>query len=155
VVVAAVVLIVIGVLRSTPDDLSISRITFEDVPEGVTPMLLGDDSVFVVREGAIVRTLSADAQHMPGERVAWCPRNDLFVEEAHGSQFDVDGVKLGGPAQRGLDPFRTVVEDGDVVVHRDQRDEGPPLNTPSVRSPRAVTTVHCPGLVPAAIPPAG
>ena len=153
IVVGIALAIVVAGATSSPDDPRTVSIPLADVEEGVTPMLLGDDSVFMVREGRSVWTLSSDAQHMQGERVAWCPPSETFVEEAHGSLFDIDGVKLGGPARSGLDRFRTEVADGTVFVHRDDRQAGPPLTARSER-PEPDVTVHCPDLVPAAVPAA-
>lgn len=82
------------------------------VPEGV--MFLREERLFLLREGARLRALSAVCTHLGctverGEAGFRCP--------CHGSEFGPDGGAKAGPAPRGL-PWRplTLGPDGNLVV---------------------------------------
>ncbi|MCC7137169.1 MAG: Rieske 2Fe-2S domain-containing protein [Planctomycetes bacterium] len=66
-------------------------------PEGVT--FLSAEKVFVVRKEAAFRGLSAVCTHLG----CTVDRTDAgFRCPCHGSEFDAEGVRTGGPAPRGL-----------------------------------------------------
>ena len=49
--------------------------------------------------------------------VGWCPTSGRFGSNATGSRYDATGEIVRGPAPRGLDRFRTALDDqGRVVV---------------------------------------
>jgi hypothetical protein len=50
------------------------------------------------------------AQHLPGERLWWCPDEKVFVSPSHGELFGANGHYLAGPASRDLDRA-TVTDD--------------------------------------------
>ena len=64
-----------------------------------------------------------------GCRVPWCKTSQWFECPCHGSQYNRVGEKKGGPAPRGLDRFRLVVDGGQVVVDTSQVIPGPPIGT--------------------------
>lgn len=82
------------------------------------------ESVFLVRAGDDVRALSPDARHMSGEVVWWCEASKIFWEDHHGSVFDAQGRKIGGPARGGLNRFETTLTGGEVVVNVEQVTQG-------------------------------
>jgi hypothetical protein len=48
--------------------------------------------------------------------VGWCPSSGGFGANGTGSRYDAAGNVVSGPAPRGLDRFRVVVDDGRVSV---------------------------------------
>lgn len=92
----------------------------DDVSEGVTAHEVGGDDVFIVRDGNDVRVFLADARHLPDDTLWWCPNEQIFVDVEHGSQFDRQGRKIGGPAQGGLNRYDVRVHEGKLIVDRDQ-----------------------------------
>jgi hypothetical protein len=107
------------------------RIAFEAVPEGATGYHIDLHRFFVVRDGERVRAFVDDAQHLPGERLWWCPREKQFAAPTHGETFASDGTKVAGPAQRDLDQYNTSVEDGDLVINLAQVIRGAPSTASS------------------------
>lgn len=91
------------------------RLDADSVPAGVSSWYVGRTAVFVVRAGGDVTVFINRAQHIPGERVRWCPVEQVFYAPTHGEQFRADGTVVSGPAQRGLDRLR-VRSDNDVVT---------------------------------------
>jgi menaquinol-cytochrome c reductase iron-sulfur subunit len=79
-------------------------------PEGTTP--LPDERVFLVREGARFRALSAVCTHLgcTVDRAA-----EGFHCPCHGSRFSADGTNLAGPAPRPL-PWRPLALAGDGAL---------------------------------------
>ena len=64
-----------------------------------------------------------------GCRVPWCKTSQWFECPCHGSQYNRVGEKKGGPAPRGLDRFRLIVDGGTVVVDTSLVITGPPIGT--------------------------
>jgi cytochrome b6-f complex iron-sulfur subunit len=64
-----------------------------------------------------------------GCRVPWCKTSQWFECPCHGSQYNRVGEKKGGPAPRGLDRFRVIVDGGTVVVDTSLIIPGPPIGT--------------------------
>jgi len=66
-----------------------------------------------------------------GCRVPQCLTSQWFECQCHGSQYNRNGEKKGGPAPRGLDRFPLVVESGRVSVDTapDKIIIGPPIGT--------------------------
>ena len=74
-----------------------------------------------------------------GCSVRWIPSAERFICPCHGSVFDLEGVRVAGPAPRPLDRFFTRLHDGFVQVGRrysvnselrafSPRDPGEPLD---------------------------
>ncbi len=60
--------------------------------------------------------LSAICTHL-GCRTAWAPALDLIACPCHGSRFNIDGIKVAGPAPRPLPWLRVwISDDGDLMV---------------------------------------
>jgi cytochrome b6-f complex iron-sulfur subunit len=66
-----------------------------------------------------------------GCRVPECKTSQWFECQCHGSQYNRNGEKKGGPAPRGLDRFPLVVENGNVSVDTAPAKiiTGPPIGT--------------------------
>jgi hypothetical protein len=108
----------------------------DDVAEGVSAHELAGEDVFIVREGNSVRVFLSDARHLPEDTLWWCPSEQIFVEVEHGSMFDRQGRRIGGPAQGGLNQYEARVDHGKLIINRDQVILGG--LTPRGESPAAV-----------------
>jgi cytochrome b6-f complex iron-sulfur subunit len=64
-----------------------------------------------------------------GCRVPWCGSSQWFECPCHGSKYNRVGEKQGGPAPRGLDRFPLDVTGGNIIVHTDNLQIGPPIGT--------------------------
>jgi cytochrome b6-f complex iron-sulfur subunit len=64
-----------------------------------------------------------------GCRVPACLTSQWFECQCHGSQYNRNGEKKGGPAPRGLDRFPLVVSKGTVTVNTGQVIDGPRIGT--------------------------
>jgi cytochrome b6-f complex iron-sulfur subunit len=64
-----------------------------------------------------------------GCRVPACLSSQWFECQCHGSQYNRNGEKKGGPAPRGLDRFPLTVDKGVVSVNTGQIIIGPPIGT--------------------------
>lgn len=84
--------------------------------DGVKPMVIRGQPVFVARRGEDVTVFLADPQHLDGEALWWCPQAKVFVSPAHGELFDADGRLWDGPATRGLDRYKVEIVDDLVMV---------------------------------------
>jgi cytochrome b6-f complex iron-sulfur subunit len=64
-----------------------------------------------------------------GCRVPECKTSQWFECQCHGSQYNRNGEKKGGPAPRGLDRFPLTVSNGQVSVNTGEIIQGPPIGT--------------------------
>jgi len=64
-----------------------------------------------------------------GCRVPACLTSQWFECQCHGSQYNRNGEKKGGPAPRGLDRFPLTVDNGKVNVNTGIIIQGPPIGT--------------------------
>jgi hypothetical protein len=113
-----------GPMRSSSGN-SVAKLPLSSVPEGVSARLVASTPTFMVRRGHSVTTFLTDPHGTPGLHVLWfCPNEQLFIEPAHAEAFDLQGTTIGGPAQRGLDQFKTTTKDGSVVVSLHDRIRG-------------------------------
>ena len=64
-----------------------------------------------------------------GCRVPECKTSQWFECQCHGSQYNRNGEKKGGPAPRGLDRFPLAVTSGNVSVNTGIVITGPPIGT--------------------------
>jgi cytochrome b6-f complex iron-sulfur subunit len=64
-----------------------------------------------------------------GCRVPNCGTSQWFECPCHGSQYNRNGEKKGGPAPRGLDHFAIAVENGKVTLDTSTIITGPPIGT--------------------------
>jgi len=92
------------------------RVALDDVPDGVSGYDVGGYRFFLVRDGDDVIALRDDAQHLPGERLWWCPNERHFFAPTHGETFDLRGRKIAGPSTRDLDRYTTTIHAGELVV---------------------------------------
>ncbi len=86
---------------------------------------LDPDGVYAdITNGARVMALYQVCVHL-GCKVPWCQSSQWFECPCHGSRYNRWAEYRGGPAPRGLDRFRVMVEDGTVIVDTSQIIEGP------------------------------
>jgi cytochrome b6-f complex iron-sulfur subunit len=64
-----------------------------------------------------------------GCRVPSCPSSQWFECQCHGSQYNRNGEKKGGPAPRGLDRFPLSGSPNSISVNTGQIIIGPPIGT--------------------------
>jgi cytochrome b6-f complex iron-sulfur subunit len=64
-----------------------------------------------------------------GCRVPSCVSSQWFECQCHGSQYNRNGEKKGGPAPRGLDRFPITVDGSNISVNTGQIIIGPPIGT--------------------------
>ena len=64
-----------------------------------------------------------------GCRVPQCLTSQWFECQCHGSQYNRNGEKKGGPAPRGLDRFPLTVTNGNIDVDTGVIIQGPPIGT--------------------------
>jgi cytochrome b6-f complex iron-sulfur subunit len=64
-----------------------------------------------------------------GCRVPSCPSSQWFECQCHGSQYNRNGEKKGGPAPRGLDRFPVTGSSNSISVNTGQIIIGPPIGT--------------------------
>jgi cytochrome b6-f complex iron-sulfur subunit len=64
-----------------------------------------------------------------GCRVPFCTQSQWFECPCHGSKYNRAGEYRDGPAPRGMDRFRVLVENGLVSVDTGTRIDGPPRGT--------------------------
>jgi Rieske Fe-S protein len=90
----------------------------KSVPEGVSARAVDGRQVFLDRDGKHVSAYLTDVHHLPGETTLWyCPDQHVFASPLHAETFDEVGMIVSGPAQRGLDRFKTTVTGDTVTVH--------------------------------------
>jgi hypothetical protein len=92
----------------------------DDLTQGVTAHEVDGNDVFITREGDDLRVFLSDARHLPEDTLWWCPNEQIFFEVEHGSQFDRQGRKIGGPAQGGLNQYAVSVTDGKLLIDSDE-----------------------------------
>jgi cytochrome b6-f complex iron-sulfur subunit len=64
-----------------------------------------------------------------GCRVPECKTSQWFECQCHGSQYNRNGEKKGGPAPRGMDRFPLTVSGGKITVNTAIIIQGPPIGT--------------------------
>jgi cytochrome b6-f complex iron-sulfur subunit len=66
-----------------------------------------------------------------GCRVPFCTSSQWFECPCHGSQYNRDGEKKGGPAPRGLDRFAVAITGGNLIIDTNPSSLflGPPIGT--------------------------
>jgi hypothetical protein len=121
---SAAALIALAVVLLSSDDSSGTAVSLADVPQGVSARVIGEVPVFVVRDDAAVSVFATDARHLAGDHLWWCPREEVFVDVEHGSQFAIDGLKIGGPAEGGLNEYPSSVSGDSLTVNTDDLIEG-------------------------------
>ena len=91
-------------------------------PQNINPI------IFLVNdpEHGLVALYARDP-HRFGCWVAWEESNRRFVDPCGGSKYTQTGEYIDGPAPRGLDRFGvSVTNDGEVLVHVNDYQQGPP-----------------------------
>ncbi|HEX5948674.1 MAG TPA: Rieske 2Fe-2S domain-containing protein, partial [Actinomycetota bacterium] len=68
-----------------------------------------------------------------GCRVPFCTQSQWFECPCHGSKYNRAGEYRDGPAPRGMDRFRVLVESGIVKVDTATRIDGPPRGTDTIQ----------------------
>lgn len=92
-------------------------IPFIAIEQGMSTHLIGGTGVFLLREGSTVTAFSPLTPGGKGDRVVYCPREQIFVSPARKDLFNGSGLHVAGAAPRDLDRFRaTVTQDLELRV---------------------------------------
>ena len=77
---------------------------------------ISEKAVYVTKdkEGRL-RVLTSVCPHL-GCTVPWNKEKNQFVCPCHGATFTLDGSRVSGPSQRGMDTLETSVQDGQLLV---------------------------------------
>ena len=100
--------------------------------KGFDPLAKGQDTLFVVRQGPVLRSFLNDCPHWPGSPMAW--RKDAYLTSdgariachGHGAQFDIEsGLCISGPCEgQSLQSLELKIdESGYVYVRLEQLSE--------------------------------
>ncbi|HEX9823402.1 MAG TPA: hypothetical protein VGB51_03295 [Actinomycetota bacterium] len=132
---------------ATVDDVRLHDVVY--IPQLLTFLVaVPDDTDGATAPGAArelgLIALLDDANHIPGDRVYWCPDPEVFWEKNHGSKFDRFGAYMDGPAMRGLDRVAVRVVGDEVQIDPDRVEPGPDRGSVPVRDPRGPLPVGGP-----------
>ncbi|MFY9532223.1 MAG: Rieske (2Fe-2S) protein [Candidatus Acidiferrales bacterium] len=77
---------------------------------------ISEKAVYVTKdtEGNL-RVLTSVCPHL-GCTVPWNKEKKQFICPCHGASFTLDGARVSGPSQRGMDTLETSVQDGQLLV---------------------------------------
>lgn len=75
----------------------------------------GTQTAFVLKQGAEYFGISDVCTHM-GCEVSWVGQDSRFECPCHGSQYDITGKNIAGPAPRPLPRFKTQLSNGRLLV---------------------------------------
>jgi cytochrome b6-f complex iron-sulfur subunit len=92
----------------------------------------GADDVYQGLVGDGLMALYQKCVHL-GCRVPFCEVSQWFECPCHGSKYNRAGEYRDGPAPRGMDRFKVIVQDGLLQVDTSQVIIGPPRGTDTVR----------------------
>ncbi len=120
----AAALIALAVVLLSSDDSAGTAVSLADIPQGVSARVIGEFPVFIVRDDAAVSVFATDARHLAGDQLWWCPHEQVFVDVEHGSQFAKDGLRIGGPAEGGLNEYPSTVSGDSLAVNTGDLIEG-------------------------------
>ncbi len=90
------------------------------------------DTVYQGLVGDGLMALYQKCVHL-GCRVPFCTQSQWFECPCHGSKYNRAGEYRDGPAPRGMDRFRVIVENGIVSVDTGARIDGPPRGTDTIQ----------------------
>lgn len=79
------------------------------IDQGVTAHRVSGVGVLILREGSTVTTFSTLTPGGDGDRVVYCPGEQIFVSPKRKDLFNLEGQWVAGKAPRDLDQFRTTV----------------------------------------------
>ncbi len=90
---------------------------FTDIPFNSAKIVrFNKKAIILVRtEQEQVKAFSAVCTHL-GCIVEFKPEEKIFKCNCHGSQFDLTGKNIGGPAPTPLKPFRVELKDNNILV---------------------------------------
>ena len=109
---SAVRYVIPNVLYEPPLTFKIGRP--QDYPEGVD--YLDDKRIFVIRQGNLIKVVSAVCTHL-GCSVQWSIERNRFECPCHGSLFNARGQVTAGPAQTALPWYAVALTpDGRLLV---------------------------------------
>ena len=90
-------------------------LTLKTIPSGVSARRFEGVDLFLLRDGRQVIAFVNSAQHMTGEKLWWCQKEQVFAAPTHGETFDLQGHHIGGPASRDRDRLVVKVTDDEKV----------------------------------------
>jgi hypothetical protein len=109
------VAVVVGVRMGAPAGAQL--IPLIAIEQGVSPHLIGGVPVLISRTGSQVAAFSPLTPGADGDRVVYCPRENIYVSPVRADLFNADGEFVAGKAPRDLDRFPvTVTDDLEVLV---------------------------------------
>jgi quinol---cytochrome c reductase iron-sulfur subunit, bacillus type len=77
---------------------------------------ISEKAVYITKDWqGQVCVLTSICPHL-GCTVPWNKEKKLFICPCHGGTFSVDGSRVSGPPQRGMDMLETTVQDGQLLV---------------------------------------
>ncbi|GAC1615904.1 MAG: menaquinol-cytochrome c reductase iron-sulfur subunit [Candidatus Acidiferrum sp.] len=77
---------------------------------------VSEKAVYITKDqNGQLRVLTSVCPHL-GCTVPWNKGKNQFVCPCHGATFSLDGSRISGPSQRGMDTLETSVEDGQLLV---------------------------------------
>ncbi len=93
------------------------------------PVANNPGKFWLVQTDAGINTLYKICTHL-GCIYPWSDASSIFACPCHGSQFQLDGTYIAGPAARSLDRFTFVVRDASGTVLGESKD-GQPIPMPT------------------------
>ena len=119
-------------LMVTGPGLPTVGVALDEIAQGLSRHRVGGEHVWIDRSGEQFTVLRNAANHLPGERLDYCPGEDLFWSPMHGELFDRQGRAISGPATRGLDQLSASVQVVDGVARLVVDTSDPTLGGPPV-----------------------
>lgn len=113
---ALVAFIVANQLNALREDPWVDAASVAEL-RGDRVVYLPEHQVFVVWDAGAPLALSADARHLEGERVLFCPSSGQFESPAHGEKFDLGGRYVAGPAASDMTRVASRLEGDRVLVN--------------------------------------
>lgn len=112
--IAAVAILATAYVAGSTDE---QLIPFIGIEQGMSTHLVSGTGLFLLREGSSVTAFSPLTPGGGGDRVVYCPREQIFVSPARKDLFNGSGLHVAGAAPRDLDRFRaTVTQDLELRV---------------------------------------
>jgi menaquinol-cytochrome c reductase iron-sulfur subunit len=77
---------------------------------------ISEKAVYITKDQqGQLRVLTSVCPHL-GCTVPWNKEKSQFICPCHGATFTLDGSRISGPSQRGMDTLETSVQDGQLLV---------------------------------------
>lgn len=91
------------------------------IEQGVSAHRIAGVGVLVLREGSTITSFSPETPGGNGDRVVYCPGEQIFVSPLRKDLFNLSGQRVAGKSPRDLDRFKTTVtKDLEVRIEVDR-----------------------------------